>query len=144
MSYTPMDQPLKEPVMGGLCSNYQVQPEVLTTIKAKGSTFTSSYEEKAVVIQSTLMWTSTTANHPSLYILICTDSKSLCEARQSSNPRTSFIHESINSISSTIYIQWISGHSNFPDNELADKAAKEATTIVTTTILLVFLSSSLQ
>ena len=82
--------------------------------------------------------------HSQNYSLICTGNKSLCEALLSSNPFTSCIHESINSISSFIYIQWIPGHSDIPGNELADKAAKDATTIVKNTILPVYLPSSLQ
>ena len=53
------------------------------------------------------------------------------------------IHDSNNSISSYIYIQWIPGHQDIPRNELADRAAKEATIIATKTILPVSLSSSL-
>ena len=90
------------------------------------------------------MWKSTTANHLSFTILICTDIKSLFEALLPLNPRTCFIHESSNSNFSSIYIQWIPGHSDIPGDELAEKAANEATTIVTNTILLVSLSSSPQ
>ena len=42
---------------------------------------------------------------------------------------------SINSISSSIFIQWIPGSSSIPGNELANKEAKEATYIDTNTIL---------
>ena len=70
--------------------------------------------------------------------------KSLCEALISSHPWKFFIHNSINSISSSIFIQWIPGHSAIPGNDLADKAAKEATTIATDTILPISLSSSIQ
>ena len=98
------------------------QLEVLTIIKAKSRTFTSSYEEEAA------------ANHPSTTIHICTDSKSLCETLLSSNPRMSFIHESINSTSSSIEIQWIPRHSDIPGNELVNKASKEATTMATNQI----------
>ena len=75
--------------------------------------FTSSYEEEAATMESALTWTPTTANNTSTAILFCTDSKSLCEALTSSNPRTSLIHNSINSISSSIFIQWTPGHLTF-------------------------------
>ena len=81
------------------------QPEVVTIIKAKGRTFTSSYEEEAAAMESALSWTLTNANHHSITILFCTDSKSLCEALISSHPQTFSIHNSINSISSSIFIQ---------------------------------------
>ena len=95
-------------------------------------------------MESALTWKSTNANHPSINILFCIDSKFLCEALISLNTRTSSIHNSINSISSSIFIQWIHGHTAIPGNELANKAAKEATTIVTNNILLVSFSSSIQ
>ena len=95
-------------------------------------------------MESALSWTSTNANHPLISILFCTDSKSLCEALISSNPRTSSIHNSISSISSSIFIQGIPGHSAIPGNDLADKAVKEAITIAINTILPVFFSSSIQ
>ena len=121
-----------------------LQPDVVTTIKTKGRTFTSSYEEEAAAMESALSWTSANANHPPISILFCTDSKSLCEALISSHPRTFSIHSSINSISSSIFVQWIPGHSFIPGNDLADKAAKEATTIATNTILPISMSSSIQ
>ena len=120
------------------------QPEVVTIIKTKGRTFTSSYKEEAAAMESALASTSTNANHPSNSILFCTDSKSLCEAIISSNPRISSIHDSIKSISSSISIQCIPGQSAIPGNELADEATKEATTIATNTILPVSFSSSIQ
>ena len=74
-------------------------------------------------------------HHPSINILICTDSKSLCKALLSSNSRTSSIHEYINSIFFSIYIQWIPGHCDIPGNELADRAAKQVTNNIKKTIL---------
>ena len=88
-----------------------LQPEVVITIKTRGRPFTSSYEEAAAATKSALSWTSTNANHYSISVLFCTDSRSLCEALISSNPRTFSIHNSIKSISSSIFIQWMPGHS---------------------------------
>ena len=121
-----------------------IQPEVVTMIKTKGRSFTSSYKEEAASMESALSWASTNANYPSIAILFCIDSKSLCQALLSWNPRTYSIHNSINSISSSILIQWIPGYSDIPDSKLANKAAKEATTITTNTILPVSFSSTIQ
>ena len=95
-------------------------------------------------MESALSWTLTNANHHSITVLFCTDSKSLCEALISSHPRTFSIRNSISSISSSIFIQWIPGHSSIPGNDLAGKAAKEATIIATDKTLPISLSSSLQ
>ena len=121
-----------------------LQPDVVTIIKTKGHTFTSSYEEEAVAMESGLSWTLTNANHHSITVLFCTESKSLCEALISSHPRTFSIHNSIRSISSSIFIQWIPGHSSILGNNLAGKAAKEATIIATDITLPISLSSSIQ
>ena len=95
-------------------------------------------------MESALSWTLTNASHHSITVLFCTGSKSLCEALISFYPRTFSIHNSINSISSSIFIQWIPGNSAIPGNDLADKAAKEATTIATDKIIPISLSSSIQ
>ena len=124
--------------------NPPLQSDVVTTNKTKGRAFTSSYEEEAVAMESALSWTLTNANHHSITVLFCRDSKSLCEALISSHSRTFSIHNSINSISSSVLIQWIPGHSAIPGNDLADKAAKEATTIATNTIFPISLSNSIQ
>ena len=121
-----------------------IQLEVVTTIKTKGRLFTSSYEEEAAAMESALSWASISGNHSSIAMLLCTDSKSLCQALISSNPRTSSIDNSINFISPSIFIQWIPGHSDIPGKELAEKAAKEATTIATNTILPVSFPSSIE
>ena len=82
---------------------FPIQPKVVTIIKSKGRTFTNSYKEEAAK-ESALFWTSTSANHPSITVLFCRDTKSLCQALILSNPCTSSIHNSINSILSSIFI----------------------------------------
>ena len=62
----------------------------------------------------------------------------------SSHPQIFSIQNSINFISSSIFIQWIPGHSAIPGSDLASKAAKEATTVATDTIFSISLSSSIQ
>ena len=95
-------------------------------------------------MESALSCTLTNATHPSISILLGTKSKSLCEALISSYPRIFSIQNSINFISSSIFIQWIPGHSAILGSDLASKAAKEATTIATDTIFSISLSSSIQ
>ena len=92
-------------------------------------------------MESTLSWILNNANHHSITVLFCTDSKFLCDALISLHPRTSSVRNSINSILSSVFIQWIPGHSAIPGNDLADKGAKEATTIA---IIPISLCSSFQ
>ena len=95
-------------------------------------------------MESTLLWVSTNTNHPPTTIFFCTDSKSLCEALISSNTRTFSVHNSINYILPSIFIQWIPGYSDVLGKNLANKAAKEATTVATNTLLPISFSSSIQ
>ena len=85
-------------------------------------------------MEAALQWTCTNANSVQTSILICTDSQPLFEALSSCNPQTTSIRQCISSISSSIFMQWVPGHSNIPGNDLTGRAAKEATTIEPDTI----------
>ena len=95
-------------------------------------------------MEAALKWTCTNANPVRTSILICTDSQSLCEALSSCNPRTTSIRQCTSSISSSIFIQSVPEHSNIPGNNLANRAAKEATTIESDTIYPTPLSCAFQ
>ena len=101
-------------------------PEVLHTIKQRGRTQTSSYEEEVLAMEMALRWTIESANDPSFTILICTDSQSLCNAIEAHDDNIHVVHTLIPQISANLTIQWVPGHSDLPGNELADQAAKEA------------------
>ena len=69
-----------------ITGGFPIQPKVVTIIKSKGRTFTSSSKEEAAAKKSALFQPSTNANHPSIIILFCRDTKSLCHAFILSNP----------------------------------------------------------
>ena len=85
-------------------------------------------------MEAALQWTYTYANSVQTSILIFMDSQSLCEALSSYNPQTTYNCQCISFISSSIFIKWILRQSNIPGNDLADRAAKEATTIQSVSI----------
>ena len=91
-----------------------------------------------------LQWIIINPNTAHTSILISTVSQSLCETISSYNHRTTSINQCISSISSTIFIQWMRGHSNIPGNDLADRAAKEDATVDSDTICPIPISCALQ
>ena len=86
--------------------------QVVTTIKTKGRTFTSSYEEEAAVMESALSWTLTNTNHHSIpYSVAQTvspcvkpSSHSILEHSPSTTPSTSFRVTSSSNWSLTILL----------------------------------------
>ena len=101
-------------------------PTVLQTLTKKGAHFTSSYEEEAQALDMILDWIDASCSDADS-VGIFTDSQSLCEALLGFNPDTDQLRSKLRSSKYAVTIQWIPGHSNIPGNELADKAAKEAT-----------------
>ena len=66
---------------------------------------------------------------PSTYLLTASH-----YARHSHHATLEFPRQSISSTSSNVFIQWVPGNSNISGNGLANRAAKEATTVASDTI----------
>ena len=76
-------------------------------------------------------------------VLICTDSKSLCEVLLGQTASVNGIQMLLNTIQARIIIQWILGDSNIPGNDLANRAAKLATDLQPLAELPIAFSSAL-
>ena len=115
----------------------------IATIKNRGCHFTSSFDEELAALTHALQWVID-QHLSNTTILICTDSKSLCDALAGRNVRVDDIHLLLHAVPATIIIQWIPGHSNILGNELADTAAKQATGRPSTADLPITLSSAVK
>ena len=60
-------------------------PTIITTMKKRGSQLTCSYEEEVEAMLLALNWIADNNNYQGSRVLICTDSKSLCDAILSFN-----------------------------------------------------------
>ena len=107
------------------------QPIVVDTLIERGRAFTCSYEEEACALELAAKWINEHCSQ-STSILICTDSKSLCQKLLGNSIEATDLRQLLLSTPGTITIQWVPGHSDIPGNELADAAAKEATLLPST------------
>ena len=103
-------------------------PTVVATLIEKGSPLTSSYEEERRAMELAVGWVESHLG-PSQSAAVFTDSQSLCMALAGPTPGLDLLRAALNRAKSRITIQWIPGHCNIPGNELADTAAKSATSL---------------
>ena len=97
-------------------------------IMVKGAEETSSYEEEVEAMKKALELINLNAGE-GVSILIVTDSQSLCVSL--SGPSTSLdeIHLLLDNCKHQLTIQWVPGHAGIEGNELADRHAKQATSL---------------
>ena len=103
-------------------------PTVVDTLMKRGSAITCSFSEEATALEMSLDWIK---EHcvAETKVAICTDSQSLCEALLGCGDDVAALRGKLLSAEAQIQIQWIPGHSKIAGNDLADSAAKEATTL---------------
>ena len=97
---------------------------VVENIKMKGAFYTCSYDEEVRAMEMALGWLEDHCTEPAKII---TDSHSLCEAILVDNREQDLIRLRLKNLQFPLTIQWVPGHSEVPGNELADKAANDAT-----------------
>ncbi len=104
------------------------RPTIVETIQVRGAPLTCSFEEERRAMQTAVEWIEEHLSNTDS-AAIFTDSQSICTALRGTSPALYDLRVKINDIRAHIVIQWIPGHCNIPGNDLADLAAKSATTI---------------
>jgi len=99
-------------------------PTVVDTLRHRGRTITSSYEEEKNAMLLALEWIA--QNSPQGATVICSDSQSLLKAISNASDDSVLIRRKLSGSSGREVLQWIPGHVDIPGNEAADVAAKES------------------
>ena len=103
-------------------------PHVVTTMMKKGSILTSSYGEERTAMHMALDWVEEHCSDSST-VVVATDSQSLCQALMGHGHEIKSLRSRLLTIASKVTVQWIPGHKGIAGNELADEAAKLATSL---------------
>jgi ribonuclease HI len=113
---------------GGAAAVITCGDVVADVILKRGRVLTCSYEEEKEALELVLNWIDETGIEDKA-VLIATDSQSLCQALLGSDPELAVLRNRIQTSLVRIVVQWIPGHSEITGNEVADAAAKAATTL---------------
>ena len=113
---------------GGAAAVVTCGDVVADVIMKRGRVLTCSYEEEKEALELVLNWIDNIGIEDKT-VLIATDSQSLCQALLGSDPELAVLRNRIQTSPVRISIQWIPGHSEITGNEVADAAAKFATTL---------------
>ena len=103
-------------------------PMVICSLMRRGSRLTCSYAEEVSAMHLAMDWVETNCSHDAK-VLVVTDSQSMCEALQGFGDDISDLRKRLLTTPTELSVQWVPGHSNITGNDLADAAAKAATTL---------------
>ena len=103
-------------------------PTIIDTLKKRGSPITCSFAEEVTAMHLATDWVIQHCSKGD-HVLVCTDSQSMCQALSGKDLATQNLRVKLQNTAATISVQWIPGHSDIAGNEMADMAAKAATTL---------------
>ena len=119
--------------MGGsaavVTTGHPKEPVELETLMQKGAHLTCSYGEEEDAMSLAFDWLE---QHTPSSALIITDSQSLCQGLINFKSELEPLLKRLQRYPNNLNIQWVPGHCGITGNELADKAAKQATKLEAT------------
>ena len=105
-------------------------PNLIATIKAKGSKLTSSYETEVTALLLVAKWIEGQGARPEGHILICSDSQSALSCLSGSglgdDADMTKVRRILTATDRQVTLQWVPGHCDLVGNDWADSAAGEA------------------